>query len=101
MKYAISCYCFLLITSLKADPIFIYYESDSQYANEIKNIMTDQYSIPDDMMTLRQVRLCKEIKGKSKLDMCINENGDLNVVSVDQRFISESLKVFKAPKGHQ
>jgi hypothetical protein len=101
MKYVISFYCILFCLNLRADPIHIYYENDSYFADEIKLILTDQYNIPEEIITLKKTPLCKDVIKKSKLDVCINKNGDLNVVSVDDRFISESLKVFKAPKGHQ
>jgi hypothetical protein len=100
MRFAISLVALFISIDLRADPIHIYYETDSNFAHEIKDIFTREYSLPEEIITLKKINFCKEIREKSKLDICLNENGDLQVVSVDQRFISESLKVFKAPKGH-
>ncbi len=100
MRFAISLVALFISIDLRADPIHIYYETDSNFAHEIKDIFTQEYSLPEEIITLKRVNFCREIREKSKLDICLNENGDLQVVSVDHRFISESLKVFKAPKGH-
>jgi hypothetical protein len=85
---------------LEAGPIHIFYETNNDLAYEVKKIFTEQYSIPEEIISMKQISNCQQITGEGKLDLCINENGDLQVVSADQRFISDSLKVFKAPKGH-
>jgi hypothetical protein len=100
MKYVISLMLILTPLVLKADPIHIFYETNNDLAYEVKKIFTEQYSIPEEIISIKQISNCQQITGEGKLDLCINENGDLQVVSADQRFISDSLKVFKAPKGH-
>ncbi len=100
MKYVTSLMLILSPLVLKADPIHIFYETNNDLAYEVKKIFTEQYNIPEEIISMKKISKCQQISGEGKLDLCINKNGDLQVVSADQRFISESLKVFKAPKGH-
>jgi hypothetical protein len=97
MKFVISLLLILLATPSWADPIHIYYENRPSRALLVKNIFMDTYQIPESLIDLREVKKCQELNGGGKLDLCLNNNGDLLVVSVDRRFISESLKIFQAP----
>ena len=94
MKYAIS----LLITlNVSASPIQVFYESDPVRAQIVKEIFTVQYQIPDELIVAKKVALCEELRIRGKLDLCLKNNGDLLVVSVDRSFINDSLKIFQAP----
>ena len=80
-----------------AAPIQIFYEIDPMNAQTVKEIFIDGYQIPEDLIALIAVSKCDALNEKGKLDLCLNNNGDLLVVSVDRGFISESLKIFQAP----
>jgi hypothetical protein len=97
MKYVISSFALSLSLGLFASPIRIFYEVDSTRAGWVKEILIQNYKIPEDLIVLKNIAKCRGIEAKGKLDLCINDNGDLSVVSVDQRFISESLKIFYTP----
>jgi hypothetical protein len=98
MKFGISFLVMLLtMSSVSASPIKIFYERDITRAETVKDIFTSTYQIPEDLIALKEVMSCSDVKGKGKLDLCLNDNGDLLVVSVDSGFISESLKIFRAP----
>ena len=98
MKFGISFLVMLMtMSSVSASPIKIFYERDIARAEMVKEIFTSTYQIPEDLIALKEVTNCSEVKGKGKLDLCLNDNGDLLVVSVDSGFISESLKIFRAP----
>lgn len=94
MKYVISLF---LTTSALASPIHVFYETDSQYAVSVKEILVKNYGIPEDLISLKNTSACEEVKKIGKLDLCLKNNGDLLVVSVDREFINESLKIFQAP----
>jgi hypothetical protein len=94
MKFIIS--FFISFTAL-GSPIHIYYESSPIEAMMFKDIMKIDYSIPEELILLKKVRRCEVVKGEGKLDLCLKNNGDLFMVSVDRGFINESLKVFQAP----
>ena len=94
MKFVISfCFCFNVIAS----PIHLFYEGDMGEAQMLKDILMKDYQIPEELISLKGTRGCDEIKENGKLDLCLKNNGDLIVVSVDRNFINESLKVFQAP----
>lgn len=94
MKFAIS----LLITfPVFASPIRIFHEKKLESAEIVRGIFLQQYSIPEELIVMTEVTSCEELKGKGKLDLCLKNNGDLLVVSVDRGFIDESLKIFQAP----
>ncbi|HXH74789.1 MAG TPA: hypothetical protein VNJ08_07470 [Bacteriovoracaceae bacterium] len=94
MKYVIS----LLITmNAWATPIRVFHEGEARYAEGIKTTMKFEYSLPDDLIHIEQVKSCSELVVRGKLDLCLKSNGDLLVVSVDREFVSESLKIFRAP----
>lgn len=98
MKFGISFLVVLLtISSASASPIKIFYENDIERAEIVKGIFTSNYQIPEELIDLKEVSSCAGLKQKGKLDLCLNDNGDLLVVSVDSGFISESLKIFRAP----
>lgn len=94
MKFVIS---FLFCTQLLASPIHIYHESEFKNAVSFRDYIVSEYQIPEELMSIKMIRNCEEIKGEGKLDLCLKNNGDLFLVSVDRNFINESLKVFQAP----
>lgn len=94
MKYVIS---FLLPLNLYASPIQIFHESEIERAEIVKEIFIESYKIPEILISLRTTKKCEELKRNGKLDLCLKNNGDLQVVSVDSGFINESLKIFQAP----
>lgn len=94
MKFLIS---FLASLNLYASPIEVFYEEEPSRAELVKNIFTEQYQIPEDLIGITEVKDCDRIRKKGKLELCLKNNGDLIVVSVDRSFISESLKIFQAP----
>jgi hypothetical protein len=94
MKFFIS---FLISFNALAAPIQIYHEGNSLEANMFKDIMMMDYNIPEDLIIIRRTNLCEEIREEGKLGICLKNNGDLFLVSVDRGFVEESLKVFQAP----
>lgn len=80
-----------------AAPIQIFYEQDPMNAQTVKEIFVEGYQIPEDLIALIKIPKCDVLDEKGKLDLCLNNNGDLLIVSVDRGFISESLKIFQAP----
>lgn len=94
MKYAIS---FLMTVNVWASPIFVYHEGHSEEAIVYRDLLKSEYQIPEDLITIRGIKNCEELKASGKLDLCLKNNGDLLMVSVDSSFINESLKVFRAP----
>ena len=97
MKLGISFLLWSISSIAVAGPIKIFYESDSNRAEVVKEIFTKTYHIPEDLIALREVPSCEGLKEKGKLNLCLNDNGDLLIVSVDSGFVSESLKIFRAP----
>lgn len=97
MKFVISVVLMILSAETGANPIHIYYENKPSRALLVKNIFTETYHIPESLIAMREVKKCDQLNGGGKIDLCLNNNGDLLVVSVDRRFISESLKIFHAP----
>jgi hypothetical protein len=97
MKFVIS-FLFLLASAAQASrPIIVYYELESTRAHWVKDIFTETYRIPEDLIALKNTTNCLTEKGQGQLNLCLNKNGDLEVVSVDRAFINESLKIFVAP----
>ena len=93
MKYVIS---FLFCTSLQAATINLFHEGNSIEANMLRDILISDYKIPDELIGVKQTELCEDLQKKGKLNLCLKNNGDLIVVSVDRRFVNESLKAFQA-----
>ncbi len=96
MKFVIS---LILLTAAPAfaSPIRIYHEREEGRAQSVRDIFLQQYFIPEDLIAMMEVSECEGLKGQGKLDLCLKNNGDLLVVSVDRGFIHESLKIFQAP----
>ncbi len=94
MKFVIS---LLLSTSAFASPINVYFEGDSTEAKMYREILMSDYKIPEELILVKSIKDCEAWKGEGKLDLCLKNNGDLLLVSVDRGFINESLKVFQAP----
>lgn len=96
MKFATSLSFFLVLPAL-ASPIRIFHEKENDRARVVREIFLQQYFIPEELIALKEVAECEGIKGQGKLDLCLKNNGDLLLVSVDRGFINESLKIFQAP----
>jgi hypothetical protein len=94
MKFAIS---FFLSLNAVASPIHIHFEGKETEAALYKELLITEYQIPEDLIKMKGIKNCDEMKGEGKLDLCLKNNGDLLMVSVDNSFINESLKVFRAP----
>jgi hypothetical protein len=94
MKFVTS---LLLTTQVLASPIHLYHERNLEEAQMLQAILMDDYQIPEELILIRETRDCDVIREKGKLDLCLKNNGDLVVVSVDKEFVNESLKVFRAP----
>jgi hypothetical protein len=94
MKFVIS---LLFTTSAFAAPINVYFENEANYALKIKEMLHADYMIPDELMVMRRIGRCETAPVMGQLDLCLKNNGDLQVVSVDRSFVSESLKIFRAP----
>ncbi len=94
MKFAIS---LLICFPVFASPIQIFHENARERADIVRDIFLEQYAIPEELIAMKVVAKCEDLVGRGKLDLCLKNNGDLIVVSVDRGFIDESLKIFQAP----
>ena len=94
MKFVIS---FLFCVSVQAAPIHVFHEQDPESAQMFKDILMNDYQIPEELIAMKVIKSCEGAKSEGKLDLCLKNNGDLLLVSVDRNFIDESLKVFRAP----
>lgn len=99
MKFVIS--LILLSTQISASPIDLSHEAQWDRVQYLKQIFTETYKIPEGLIGMRVVQNCESVESQGKINLCIKKNGDLITVSVDQRFIRESLKIFQAPKQEQ
>ena len=77
-------------------PIVISYEDSEEEALVYDELLKKKYNIPKDLIRLKEVRDCSEVKTEGKLCFCIKKEGDIVVVSIDQLFVDESLQVFKS-----
>ncbi len=96
MKFVTSIGLLLALPAFAA-PIRIFHEKEDDRARVVREIFLQQYFIPEDLIATKEVTDCEGLKGQGKLDLCLKNNGDLLVVSVDREFIHESLKIFQAP----
>lgn len=94
MKFIIS---FFLMGHVFGSPINVYHEMNMSEARIYKDIFQNDYNIPEDLIEIKITGNCEGQKSNGKIDLCLKNNGDLYVVSVDRKFIDESLKVFTAP----
>lgn len=94
MKFVIS---LLVSLNVYASPIHLFHEGDYQDAAIYRDILINEYLVPDDLIVIRKSERCELMRPAGKLDLCLKNNGDLYMVSVDREFINESLKVFRAP----
>lgn len=94
MKFIIS---LLIGSSAWASPIVIFHESNQPEAQIYQKILIDNYHVPEELISIQNVKKCERAKGLGKLDLCLKNNGDLVLVSVDVKFINESVKIFRAP----
>lgn len=96
MKFVTSL-ALLLAMPAFASPIRIFHENEDDRARVVREIFLQQYFIPEELIAMKEVADCEGLKGQGKLDLCLKNNGDLLVVSVDKGFIHETLKIFQAP----
>lgn len=99
MKLGISIFLLLGTPILSAmTPVQIYFESGQRLEAIIyRDLLIQDHSVPEELMTLTEVMECETMSAKTEFELCIKSNGDLKVVSVDKKFIQESLSIFKAP----
>lgn len=95
MKFVIS--LIFICQPVLASPIHLYYETECKTVQSFRDHMTKEYQIPDELITVKIIQKCEDLRAVGKLDLCLKNNGDLFLVSADRDFINESLKVFQAP----
>jgi hypothetical protein len=95
MKFVIS---FFICLNSWAGPIRIFHGPESLHAAAIRAELISAYQIPEELISMVATDMCEETQTSGKLDLCIKNNGDLLLVSVDSGFI-QSLKIFNAPTG--
>lgn len=86
----------LISTPLQAAEINLFHEGNESGIEEIKEILNSRYFIPDELIKKIPTQNCEGLIKRGKLDLCLKNNGDLILVSVDRRFVNESLKAFRA-----
>jgi hypothetical protein len=94
MKFVISMF---MVSTVWAAPINLYDEGNSTHARIYKEVLKKDYKIPDELIEVDRINNCEHLKAVGKLDLCLKNNGDLKVVSVDERFVKESLRIFRTP----
>jgi hypothetical protein len=95
MKFVIS---FLFVSlKLSAAPINILHVKNLKEAEIYRQILVEDYRIPEELILITATQDCDQVKESGHLDLCLKNNGDLRLVSVDREFINESLKVFQSP----
>lgn len=94
MKYIL---LFMMTSPAWASPIKVFFEGEALAAFHVKEQLLKEYQIPEELIEMKEVRACGEEKGQGRLNLCLKNNGDLVVVSVDREFINESLRIFRAP----
>ena len=99
MKLGISLLLLLSTQMLRAiTPVHIYFEAgQSLDAMIYRDLLIKDHAIPEDLISMSEVAECERKKARTEFELCIKSNGDLKVVSVDKKFIQESLSIFKAP----
>jgi hypothetical protein len=96
MKFVISL-GLLVVSHVSAFPVRIYFEETSMYATEIKKELIENYRVPEELIEMKRIENCIVLPITGRLDLCLKNNGDLLMVSVDREFINESLRIFRAP----
>jgi len=91
MKFIIS---LLVAFKASAAPINIYYEKEEVVAQKILKILNENYLVPLNLISKQRINRCKDLAGKSKLDLCINVDDELYILNADKEFINKSLKIF-------
>lgn len=99
MKLGISLFLLLSASMLRAmTPVQIYFEAGQRLEAIIyRDLLIQDHAVPEELITLNEVMECETMSAKTEFELCIKSNGDLKVVSVDKKFIQESLSIFKAP----
>jgi hypothetical protein len=99
VKLGISIFLFLSTPVLSAmTPVQLYFEEGQRLEAIIyRDLLIQDYAVPEELITLTEVMKCETMSAKTEFELCIKSNGDLKVVSVDKKFIQESLSIFKAP----
>ncbi len=95
MKYIISLF---LVFNVSAAPIRLFHEEGREWASIIKQTLVKEYQIPSELIEITKIDSCRELREQGRLDLCLKNNGDLIVVSVDRQFVLESLRIFRAPQ---
>ena len=96
MKFIIN--IFLLFFSLKSFALIrIEYTQDKQHnANLVKNILMEKYLVPEGLIDLKPVNTCLDHTNLDLiLDTCINEKGELLILSYNEVMLKKSFKIFK------
>ena len=67
----------------------------------LRTILIKKFHLPNELITLRNTNLPCEAKTDAIIQLCIIENGELNILKMNQYVVKNSLGVFlnQADKG--
>jgi hypothetical protein len=86
---------FFIAFDLKASPIYLSHEDNEEEVKIYERLLIKKYGIPNELISVKKIKTCEDVKSMGKLNLCIKKNGDLYWVSVDDQFVSKSLKIFQ------
>lgn len=94
MKLLISFLLFIITNSSFAT--FQIDSVDTGFAEIIKKLLVTEYSIPENLILIRKVQDCgHQGREQTIAHMCINEKGELKLLSFKKDMINHSLEVFR------
>jgi hypothetical protein len=86
---------FFFAFDLMASPIYLSHENNEEEAKIYKKLLLKKYGVPNELISMKKIKICEDVKSMGKLSLCIKKNGDLYWVSVDDQFVNKSLKIFQ------
>ena len=98
MKFRFSLACILLLTSLTChsrDIILVENLASAEEGQMLLKIIEEKFKIPRKLITYRNVS--KECKKTSEaiMQLCMQANGELNIVKINKYVVENSLRVFQ------
>jgi hypothetical protein len=96
MKLFFSTFVLVLGLNVQAKSIRIFYHHNTDEAVYVKNLFLQKYKIPEKLVTLEyQENACEILDKNQVLDICIDDLGEMKVLTYNKEIIRKSFAIFR------
>ncbi|MGZ3787926.1 MAG: hypothetical protein ACXVLQ_05350 [Bacteriovorax sp.] len=89
--------CLMMLSSsplFSRDIVLVENQASLEEGTLLKNILVKKFHLPQELITLRNIKTACETKSEAIVHLCLDPNGELQIKKMNQYVVKNSLGVF-------